>query len=113
MEGGGEMGNMIRYGRDRRESLGASRMKGKMQPRWWGVGETLYKLSETWEVRDSQNSKGETLDEMPNSRENGLTVSTSNRKHLLITPNLHIWRVEPNAFSIFLLIHLELYTIYF
>ena len=30
---------------------------------------TLQNAPETWEVRDSQDSKGRTLDEMPGSRE--------------------------------------------
>jgi hypothetical protein len=33
-----------------------------------------------WEVRDSQDSKGGTLDEMPNSRESEFIEPTSNRK---------------------------------
>ena len=37
-------------------------------------------ISETWEVRDSQDSKGGTLDEMPNSRERELIEPTSSRK---------------------------------
>ena len=35
---------------------------------------------ETWEVRDSQDSKGGALDEMPNSRERELIEPTSSRK---------------------------------
>ena len=35
---------------------------------------------ETWEVRDSQDSKGGTLDEMPYSRERELIEPTSSRK---------------------------------
>jgi hypothetical protein len=35
---------------------------------------------ETWEVRDSQDSKGGTLDEMPDSTERDLIESTSSRK---------------------------------
>ena len=35
---------------------------------------------ETWEVRDSQDSKGGTLDEMPDSRERELIEPTSSRK---------------------------------
>ena len=37
-------------------------------------------LPETWEVRDSQDSKGGTLDEMPDSRERELIEPTSSRK---------------------------------
>jgi hypothetical protein len=35
---------------------------------------------ETWEVRDPQDSKGGTLDEMPNNRERELIEPTSSRK---------------------------------
>jgi hypothetical protein len=41
---------------------------------------TLQNAPETWEVRDSQESKGGTLDEMPDSRERELTEPTSRRK---------------------------------
>ena len=41
---------------------------------------TLQNVPETWEVRDSQDSKGGTLDEMPNSRERELIEPTSSRK---------------------------------
>ena len=44
------------------------------------VGGTLQNAPETWEVRDSQDSKGGTLDEMPNSRERELIEPTSSRK---------------------------------
>jgi hypothetical protein len=37
-------------------------------------------LPETWEVRDSQDSKGGTLDETPDSRERELIEPTSSRK---------------------------------
>jgi hypothetical protein len=43
------------------------------------VGGTLPNVPETWEVRDSQDSKGETLDEMPDSKERELIESTSSR----------------------------------
>jgi hypothetical protein len=43
-------------------------------------GRTLQNVPETWEVRDSQDSKGGTLDEMPNSRERELIEPTSSRK---------------------------------
>ena len=45
-----------------------------------GGGRTLYKVPETWEVRDSQYSKGGALDEMGNTRERELVESTSTRK---------------------------------
>ena len=41
---------------------------------------TLQKAPETWEVRDSQDSKGGTLDEMPDSRERELIEPTTSRK---------------------------------
>jgi hypothetical protein len=50
------------------------RKNGNRQPRevgGWGGGMTLQNAPETWEVRNSQDSKGGTLDEMPNSRERG------------------------------------------
>ena len=40
----------------------------------------LQNAPETWEVRDSQDSKGGTLDEMPDSRERELIEPTSSRK---------------------------------
>jgi hypothetical protein len=44
------------------------------------LGGGLQKAPETWEVRDSQDSKGETLAEMPDSLERELIESTFNRK---------------------------------
>ena len=44
------------------------------------LGTTLQNIPETWEVRDSQDSKGGTLDEMPDSRERELVEPTSSRK---------------------------------
>jgi hypothetical protein len=41
---------------------------------------TLQNAPETWEVRDSQDSKGQAVDEMPNSRERELKDPTSSRK---------------------------------
>jgi hypothetical protein len=41
---------------------------------------TLQNAPETWEVRDSQDSKGRTLDEMPDNRERELIEPTSSRK---------------------------------
>ena len=41
---------------------------------------TLQNVPETWEVRESRDSKGGTLDEMPNGRERELIEPTSNRK---------------------------------
>ena len=42
--------------------------------------EGLQNAPETWEVRDSQDSKGGTFDEMPNSRERELIEPTYSRK---------------------------------
>ena len=53
---------------------------GNRKPWETGGWETLQKAPEIWEVRDSQNSKGGTLDEMPDSRERELVESTSSRK---------------------------------
>jgi hypothetical protein len=39
-------------------------------------------VPEIWKVRDSQDSKGRTLDEMPNSGERELIKSTSSRKDI-------------------------------
>jgi hypothetical protein len=44
------------------------------------VEETLQNAPETWEVRDFQDSKGGTLDEMPDSREREITEPNSSRK---------------------------------
>lgn len=44
------------------------------------VGRTLQNSSETWGVRYSQHSKGETLDEIPYSGERVLEEPTSGRK---------------------------------
>ena len=41
---------------------------------------TLQNAPETWEVRDSQDSKGRTLDEIPDSRGRKLIEPTSSRK---------------------------------
>jgi hypothetical protein len=40
----------------------------------------LKNVPETWEVRDFQDSKGETLDEMPNNGKRELVEPTSSRK---------------------------------
>jgi hypothetical protein len=44
------------------------------------VAWTLQNAPETWKVRDSQYSKGGTLEEMPYSRERELLELTSSRK---------------------------------
>jgi hypothetical protein len=45
----------------------------------WEVGDVL-KVADTWEVRESQDSKGGTLDEMPKSGKRELVEFTSSRK---------------------------------
>ena len=40
----------------------------------------LQNAQETWEVRDSQDSKGGTLDKMPDSSEKEIIEPTSSRK---------------------------------
>ena len=52
-------------------------MKGNMQP---SGGGDLLECTETWEVRESQDSMGGTLDEMPNSGEKELKDCISSRK---------------------------------
>ena len=54
------------------EALRASRKNGNRQPQEIGDFGSLQNAPETWEVRDSQDSKGGTLDEMLNSREREL-----------------------------------------
>ena len=44
------------------------------------MGESLQNVPETWEVRDFQDSKRRTLDEMPNIGERELVEPTSSRK---------------------------------
>jgi hypothetical protein len=44
------------------------------------LGGSLQNAPETWEVKDSWDSKGGNLDIMPDSRERDLIESTSNRK---------------------------------
>jgi hypothetical protein len=44
------------------------------------LGGTLQYTPETWLVRDSQDSKGGTLDEMPDSKERELIEPTTSRK---------------------------------
>jgi hypothetical protein len=40
----------------------------------------LKNIPETWEVRESQDSKGETFDEMPYTGEQEIVESTSSKK---------------------------------
>ena len=46
----------------------------------WEIGATLQNTQETWEVIDYQDENGETLDEMPDSRERKSIEPTSNWK---------------------------------
>lgn len=49
-----------------------SKKNGNRQLCEVGGEKTLQNVPETWELRDSQDSKGVTLDEMPSSWERGL-----------------------------------------
>jgi hypothetical protein len=76
---GGERGDMIRY-LGWGEALGVIRENRNKQP--WeerGAG-ILQNVPETWEVRESQDSKGGSLDEMPNSGKRERVEPTSRRK---------------------------------
>ena len=76
---GGERGDMIRY-LGWGEALGVIRENRNKQP--WeerGAG-ILQNVPETWEVRESQDSKGGTLDDMTECRERELIEPTSSRK---------------------------------
>ena len=61
--GKGRTGSEVFWGagEDRKENQRANRMNGNMQPRWVAGRVTLQKIPETWEVRDSQDSMGITL----------------------------------------------------
>ena len=59
--------------------------------RWGG---TLYNVPETWDVRDSQDSKGGTVDETPNSGEKDISESTSSRK---IDHQVERWGCHPTV----------------
>ena len=69
--------------RQRAEAQRASRKNGNSQPQeigGWGDPPPPQNAPEAWEVRDSQDSKERTLDEMPNSRERELIEPNSSRK---------------------------------
>ena len=55
-------------------------MSGNMQPWEEGGGVPSRKIPKTWDVRDSQDSKGGTLDEMPHSGEKELVEPTSSKR---------------------------------
>ena len=62
------------------EVLKASRKNVNRQPQEIGVWGTPENAPETWEVRDSKDSKGGTSDERVNSKEGELIKPTSSRK---------------------------------
>jgi hypothetical protein len=62
------------------KGLRTSRKNGNKQPQEIGGWGTIQNAPETWEVRDSHDSKGGTIDEMPYSRERELLETTSSRK---------------------------------
>jgi hypothetical protein len=61
------------------EALRATRKNENSRGRRMGGG-TLQNTPETWEVRDSWDLKGGTLDEMSDSKERELIETTSSRK---------------------------------
>ena len=78
-EGRGEH-DLILGGGERTEALRASRKNGNRQPQEVGGWGNLQSVLETWQVRDSQDSKGGTLDEMSYSGERELVEPTSSIK---------------------------------
>jgi hypothetical protein len=66
--------------RKRTEALRASWKKKNRQPQKEGGWVNSQNTPETWKVRDSQDSKGVTLDEMSNSSERKLIELTSSIK---------------------------------
>ena len=56
----------------------------------------LHNEPETWDMRDSQDSKGGTLDEMPYSGERELVESTSSRKK---GHQVEVWDCYPTVKS--------------
>jgi len=71
---------VLEGGEDMSEAPRASSRSGNVQSQEAGGGRTLQNAPETWEMRESQDSKGGTLDKMPNSGERGRVESTSSRK---------------------------------
>jgi hypothetical protein len=65
--------------RERTEALISSRKNGNRQPREIGGWGSFQNAPETWEFRDSQESKGVTLNEMSDSREMELLEPTSSK----------------------------------
>ena len=78
-EGERETRSGIGWG-ERTEALRASRKSGNRQPQEVGGWGYLQNVPQTWEVRDSQDSKGGNLDEMPYIWERELVEPTSSRK---------------------------------
>jgi hypothetical protein len=62
------------------EALRTSRKNGNRPPQKVGGRGSLQNIPETWEVRDCQDSKGKTLDEMHFSGEREFVEPTSSRK---------------------------------
>jgi hypothetical protein len=91
-------GSGIGWGK-RTEALRASRKNGNRQPQEIGSWGDPQDVLETWEVRDSQDSKGGTSDEMPYSKERELIELTSSRKtgHQVrdgvTTPQSYFWPI--------------------
>ena len=80
---GGERGNMIQYclwEENRTEALRASRRNGNRQPQEIGGGGILQNVPHTWKVRESQDSRGGILDEMPHSGDRELVEPSPSRK---------------------------------
>ena len=64
----------------RTEILSARRKNGNRQPQELGGWGNPQNVLDTWEVRDSQDSKAGTLEEMPYIGEKKLVKPTSSRK---------------------------------
>jgi hypothetical protein len=62
------------------ETPRGSRKNENRQHQEVGGRVSVYDVPETWEMRNSQDSKGGTVDEMPNSGEKEFIESTSSRK---------------------------------
>jgi len=69
----------IRWGKGT-EALSASQKNRSKQPQEVGGWRILQNVPETWEVRDSQDSKRGTIDEMPYSGKRKLIKPISSRK---------------------------------
>jgi hypothetical protein len=76
---------------------GYSRKNGDRQPQEFEVGETLQNAAEIWELRDSQASKGGTVDEIPDSRKEFIEPTSSKKteehqeKDGVVTPQPELW----------------------